>query len=165
MLVDVARTVVGLLFPHLTNVPVDGVTATSTAIRFDASTFAPSAERPLCGCPPARMHSRYVRRIADLAVAGREVVVRLVVRRFRHVESGCPRSIFSEQVTEVVGRYQRRSPILSGGVGADRAGARWACRCEADPAAGGGGIAVDAVTASACDSVAGYRSPGGRWCR
>lgn len=46
-------------------------------------------------------------------MAGREVVIRLVVRRFRCLESGCPRRIFSEQVTDGVGRHQRRCPLLA----------------------------------------------------
>jgi transposase len=59
------------------------------------------------------VHSRYQRKIVDLAVAGREVVIRLMVRRFRCVAAHCERRIFSEQVTGLVGRYQRRSPLVA----------------------------------------------------
>ncbi|WP_406603423.1 transposase family protein [Nocardia aurantia] len=37
----------------------------------------------------ARVHSRYVREIADVAVAGREVALRLRVRRSFCGNSGC----------------------------------------------------------------------------
>ncbi|MGV9680649.1 hypothetical protein ACWDSJ_35705 [Nocardia sp. NPDC003482] len=44
------------------------------------------------------VHSRYRRTIVDLAVAGREVVIRLMMRQFRREAAHCERRIFSEQV-------------------------------------------------------------------
>ncbi|MFE3731934.1 ISL3 family transposase [Nocardia sp. NPDC059154] len=89
------------------------MSATSNRIEFDASTCRPSADCTQCGCRSSTVHSRYQRRIADLAVAGREVVIRLMVRRFRCPDSQCERRIFSEQVSELVARYQRRSPLVT----------------------------------------------------
>lgn len=61
----------------------------------------------------SRVHSRYQRQLADHALGGREVMIRLLVRRFRCLNTDCPRRIFAEQVDGVAQRYQRRSPLLA----------------------------------------------------
>lgn len=80
---------------------------------FDASTCGSSADCTRCGCRSSVVHSRYRRTIVDLAVAGREVVIRLMVRRFRCAVAHCERRIFSEQVSGLATRYQRRSPLVA----------------------------------------------------
>ncbi|WP_373283244.1 transposase family protein [Nocardia vinacea] len=40
------------------------------------------AQCPQCATVSGRVHSRYQRRLADAAVAGREMALHLVVRRF-----------------------------------------------------------------------------------
>ena len=113
MLDDVAKHVVSLLFPHLSAVRIDGVSTTSGGIVFDASTCGSSADCTRCGCHSSVVHSRYRRTIVDLAVSGREVVIRLMVRRFRCEAAHCERRIFSEQVPGLAVRYQRRSPLVT----------------------------------------------------
>ncbi|WP_336246786.1 ISL3 family transposase [Streptomyces cupreus] len=74
-----------------------------------------SAERavcPACGTASARVHSRYVRRLADSAVGGRPVVVELQVRRFRCRERACQQATFAEQVEGLTFRHGRRSTGL-----------------------------------------------------
>ncbi|WP_408646663.1 transposase family protein [Streptomyces capitiformicae] len=44
---------------------------------------------PDCGTVSGRVHSRYVCRLADTAVAGRPVVIELQVRRFRCRDRAC----------------------------------------------------------------------------
>lgn len=110
---DAASRLLHLLFPHLRSVRIDDVVASDTAIWFDATACARSAECPLCGQPSGRVHSRYQRRLADHAVGGREVAIRLLVRRFRCLNSDCPQRIFTEQVDGLAERYQRRSPPLA----------------------------------------------------
>ncbi|HEV2781525.1 MAG TPA: hypothetical protein VGX25_19250 [Actinophytocola sp.] len=61
----------------------------------------------------SRVHSRYQRWLADHAISGREVIIRLLVRRFRCLNAGCPRRIFAEQVDGLAQRYQRRNPLLA----------------------------------------------------
>lgn len=46
----------------------------------------------------ARVHGGYRRRLADLAIAGRRIVIDLAVRRFRCRGSECGRRTFVEQV-------------------------------------------------------------------
>lgn len=67
---------------------------------------------PDCGRGSARVHSRYGRMLADVAVGGRPVVIELSVRRLFCDGHGCGRRTFAEQVEGLMARYQRRSPLL-----------------------------------------------------
>nr|WP_237529027.1 transposase family protein [Streptomyces sp. SID5469] len=67
---------------------------------------------PDCGRGSARVHSRYSRTLADVAVGGRPVVIGLSVRRLFCDGPGCGRRTFTEQVEGLTVRYQRRSPLL-----------------------------------------------------
>jgi hypothetical protein len=55
--------------------------------------------------------SRYERRLADTAVAGRDVVIQLQVRRF-FCTGGCGKKTFAEQVAGLTTRYGRVSAGL-----------------------------------------------------
>lgn len=78
------------------------------------------------------MHSRYERRLADAAVAGRRVEIRLRVRRFFCDDARCSTRTFAEQIPGLTVRHARRSPLLRqilesiGLALAGRAGARLA---------------------------------------
>jgi hypothetical protein len=52
-----------------------------------------------------RVHSRYERRLAYTAVAGREVVIQLRVRRFSCAGGACGKKAFVEQVPGLTVRY------------------------------------------------------------
>jgi transposase len=79
-----------------------------------------------------RVHSRYTRRLADAAVGGQRVLIRLAVRRFFCDDAGCPARTFAEQVDGLTTAYARRTPLLHGMLEAialalaGRAGARLA---------------------------------------
>jgi transposase len=69
---------------------------------------------PACGAASARVHSRYGRRLADMAIGGRRVVIRLTVRRLFCADPACERRTFAEQIpglTVRYGRKTRRPPI------------------------------------------------------
>jgi transposase len=78
------------------------------------------------------VHSRYQRRLADAAIGGRRVVLRLRMRRFFFDNPGCGARTFAEQIPGLTSRYARRSPLLRklleaiGLALAGRAGARLA---------------------------------------
>ena len=77
---------------------------------------APRAEQaacPACGRFSGRVHSRYQRRLADAAIGGRPVVIRLTVRRFFCPAPDCPVITFAEQVQGLTVRYARRTPPLA----------------------------------------------------
>lgn len=67
---------------------------------------------PLCQRPSRRLHSHYLRTLADLPCHGRRVVILLQARRWRCVTRGCARHIFTERLPEVVRPYGRRSERL-----------------------------------------------------
>lgn len=75
-----------------------------------------AAERrpcPLCGRSSGRVHSRYVRTIADLPCAGRKVRLRLTARRFVCEATSCRRRIFAERFEDkVVAERSRRTSRL-----------------------------------------------------
>jgi transposase len=80
------------------------------------------------------VHSHYQRRLADAAVAGRRVVLRLGVRRLFCDHPDCRARTFTEQLPGLTTRHARRTPLLRGLLEqvalalAGRAGARLAGR-------------------------------------
>ncbi len=52
---------------------------------------APEAACPGCGTASRRVHSRYERRLAGAAIGGRQVEIRLAVRRFFCPAGDCTR--------------------------------------------------------------------------
>ncbi|MFI6986740.1 ISL3 family transposase [Embleya sp. NPDC050154] len=79
-------------------------------MRIKARCTGLEAECPGCGSPSRRVHSRYVRMLADTAVSGRPVGIELHVRRFFCDEVACGRGTFAEQVDGLTVRYGRRTP-------------------------------------------------------
>ncbi|WP_436843764.1 ISL3 family transposase [Streptomyces hundungensis] len=83
-----------------------------------------------CGQLSTWCHSRYVRSLADVTLAGRPLRVELSVRRLYCENTTCPKVTFAEQVPGLTTRYQRRTPRLQclveavGVVLAGRGGAR-----------------------------------------
>jgi transposase len=68
---------------------------------------------PQCHSPSAYLHSRYVRRLADLPWLGVAVRLEVHARRLycRHVE--CPQRIFCERIPTFVAPYARRTLRLN----------------------------------------------------
>jgi transposase len=107
----------GVLLPHLAGVIIEEVAVTAGLLHVTARTRSGAAACPKCGTASGRVHSRYSRTLADAAVGGRRVEIRLVVRRFRCRVPGCGRKIFSEQVEGLTARYARKTPLLTGMLG------------------------------------------------
>jgi DNA-binding transcriptional regulator YiaG len=68
---------------------------------------------PDCGTFSGRVHSRYLRKLSDLAWEGLPVRVQLRPRRFFCVRPECSRTIFAERLASTVARYGRRTCRLS----------------------------------------------------
>jgi transposase len=100
------------LFPHLDGLWIDAVRTRGQVVQIAAQTRTAEAGCPACGVMSQRVHGRYVRRLSDLAVGGREVLIRLSVRRFRCQEARCPRRTFAEDLPGLADRYQRRTTPL-----------------------------------------------------
>jgi hypothetical protein len=59
------------------------------------------------------VHSRYERRLSDLAVSGQEVMIELAARRFFCVAETCGKATFAEQIPGLTVRHGRRSTVLT----------------------------------------------------
>jgi len=122
------------LFPHFADLVIERLEKdnTNTEVRAHVRLRAAGSVCPGCGAPWASVHSRYERRIADAPVAGRPVVLILLVRRFFCRAEACPRRTFAEQAECLAAPRRRRSTGLSlmllsiGSAPAGRAGARLA---------------------------------------
>ncbi|WP_081983165.1 transposase family protein [Streptacidiphilus albus] len=101
-----------VLFPGLDGLLVQDIALVEDEVRVVARACDPEATCPACGARSNRVHSGYERRLADAAVGGRRVALRLQVRRFRCATTGCPRTTFVEQVAGLTFRHGRRSARL-----------------------------------------------------
>jgi transposase len=105
---------VAVLLPHLADVVVERVEQLGGLVRIWARPQAVQASCPRCGGESDRVHSRYERTLADAAVAGQRVQIRLRVRRFFCNAQGCGARTFTEQVAGLTTRYARRTVLLRG---------------------------------------------------
>ncbi|MFI5642755.1 ISL3 family transposase [Streptomyces goshikiensis] len=99
-------------FSHLSCVVVDEVKADGVGIVLTARSVTREAACPDCGMVSGRVHGGYRRRLADLAAAGQQVVIDLLVRRFLCPAAACARRTFVEQVDGLTARFARRTPLL-----------------------------------------------------
>ena len=76
---------------------VESMTAVEAGIVVVAKSEVAERPCPVCGRASRRVHSRYVRTIADLPCGGRRVELRLRARRFVCRTPFCPRRIFAER--------------------------------------------------------------------
>jgi transposase len=123
-----------VLLPHLTGVVVEQISRAGNVVRIAARSRADTAACPHCAVASSRVHGRYTRRLVDAAIAGAQVVISLLVRRFRCQHAGCPAVTFTEQVTGLTSPHARYTPLawrMVQAIGlalAGRAGARLAAR-------------------------------------
>jgi transposase len=68
---------------------------------------------PGCGYVADRVHSRYVRRLTDAGIGGREVRLDLTVRRFFCAGADCARRTFVEQISQLTTRHGRRTVLAA----------------------------------------------------
>ena len=81
-------------------------------ITISASSVSLSASCPQCHHDSSKVHSGYVRTLADLSLGARRVIVQLDIRRFFCKEPMCERVTFAEPVSEFAVRHARRSNQL-----------------------------------------------------
>lgn len=100
------------LLPDPTCLHLQLLDGSSTAITAVVATTSEEAQCPFCRKPSGRIHSRYVRKVADLPWMGCAVRLELHVRRFFCSNQECERQIFTERVPTVVAPYARRTTRL-----------------------------------------------------
>ena len=92
---------------------IDSVNCAGREIVVLALAESKTAICPLCGLLSRRIHSRYIRQVADLPRAGREVRLRVVTRRFICDASTCRRRVFAERFGGgILPERSRRTPRL-----------------------------------------------------
>ncbi|MFD9949921.1 ISL3 family transposase [Nonomuraea sp. NPDC059023] len=120
------------MFPHLRGIVIDRLDRVSGVLQISGRSVSPTAACTACGVGSSRVHSRYERRLDDLAVSGEQVLIRLIARRFVCLNPACRRKTFAEQVPDLTRRHGRRSQSLTASLEsialalAGRAGARLA---------------------------------------
>src|SRR5215207_8180765 len=100
------------LLPKAPGLKLQEVAINAETVSLSVESTCPSAACPLCGQETARLHSHYLRTLADLPWGGRSVRLSLRVRRFRCSCSECPRRIFAERLPSVVEPYARKTARL-----------------------------------------------------
>ena len=101
------------LLPDPTCLHLQLLDASGTAITAMVTAMSEEAACPLCHQCSPRIHSRYVRTVADLPWMGSAVRLELHVRRFFCVNQECTRQIFTERLPTVVAPYARRTRRLT----------------------------------------------------
>ncbi len=101
------------LLPDPTCLHLNLLDASETAITAVVTTTAEEAVCPLCYHCSTRIHSRYVRAVADLPWMGCAVRLELHVRRFFCTNPECARQIFTERLPNVVAPSARRTMRLT----------------------------------------------------
>lgn len=86
--------------------------ASGRFVQLEAATCTAAAECSVCGQPSKRVHSRYRRWLDDREAGGREVAIRLRVRRSFCGNSEYMRRIFAEQVPGLTEPHRRCTPAL-----------------------------------------------------
>ena len=91
---------------------VEQVVRESKRIVINCRSRLSAARCPSCRRASSRMHSRYLRRIADLPWQGSPVVLCVHVRRLRCLNRKCAQRIFAERVEDLVSSHARRTRRL-----------------------------------------------------
>jgi transposase len=91
---------------------LDGLTGEADEVVLEVRAAAEDAPCPACGAISGRVHSWYVRAVADLPWQGVPVRLRLRVRRFFCATAACARRIFAERLAGGVVPYGRRTVRL-----------------------------------------------------
>lgn len=93
---------------HVESAVHDGGITTIT-VRHTSKT----SQCPSCAATAERIHSRYLRRLADLPLAGRQVRPVVIARRFRCDAASCRRAIFTERFSaDILAPWARRTARL-----------------------------------------------------
>ncbi len=88
------------------------VELTQTQLTVEVISTQPCAHCPGCGTPSDAVHCQYQRTVHDVPCGGRNVVLRLKVRKFVCRVFTCPRKVFAERLPELVQPWARISNRL-----------------------------------------------------
>jgi transposase len=101
------------LLPDTAELRLDHLLSESQSITMVVAAARATACCPVCQHPSTRVHSRYVRSLADLPWSGTMVRLRLHTRRFFCSSPACSRRIFTERLPATTTPYARRTLRLN----------------------------------------------------
>ena len=101
------------LLPSVSELCLEQILSTPDLITMEVRTCRSTAACPTCASVSDRVHSRYLRTIADLPSQGTRVCFRLHTRRFFCDQLSCARQTFSERLPDTVAPYARRTRRLN----------------------------------------------------
>lgn len=105
-----------VLLPHLALLVIDSVAADVDGVQIRGHARAARSRCGRCGQESNRVHSRYVRTLADAVIGGRPGAIRFAARRFFCDNPDCTAVTFAEQVPDLTARYGRRTALLRAAV-------------------------------------------------
>jgi transposase len=92
---------------------LEKITLRPEAVVLVVNTCRPSACCPRCQAPSVKVHSRYVRSVADLPWQGNAVRLELHTRKFFCRNVDCPQKVFCERLPQVAEWYARQTCRLN----------------------------------------------------
>ncbi len=101
------------ILPDPSRLHLLGLSANEQAITAQVTTTANEACCPLCHQRSTRIHSHYVRQVADLPWHGIALRLQLRVRRFFCDHPPCQQAIFTERLPGLVAPYARKTVRLA----------------------------------------------------
>jgi transposase len=101
------------LLPDTAELRLDHLLSEPQLMTMVVAAARPTACCPVCQHPSARVHSRYIRSLADWPWSGTTVRLRLHTRRFFCSSLTCSRRIFTERLPKTAARYARRTTRLN----------------------------------------------------
>jgi transposase len=100
------------LLPDMAELHLDHLISEMDSITMVVKTARLTACCPQCQHPSTRVHSRYLRSLADLPWSGISVRLRLHTRRFFCSSLTCSRRVFTERLPRTAAPYARRTSRL-----------------------------------------------------
>lgn len=83
------------------------------AVTIHVESTSPGASCPRCRRHSMRVHSRYLRTLADQPIRGRRTFLRVNARRFFCDQPECPRAVFCERFSELTTAHARTTGPLA----------------------------------------------------
>jgi transposase len=91
---------------------IDQIQITETGLVVEVISTTPSSSCPLCSQPSSHIHSYYHRTLKDAPCVGRQLQLRLSVRKFLCRNPDCSRKVFTERIPDLVEPWARMTTRL-----------------------------------------------------
>ena len=98
-----------LLFPSCPDLELEEITCEGQTLILAVHCSKPAVECPDCAKVAVKVHSRYLRRLADVSLMDYAVVLHIQVRRFFCSNPACARKTFAESFADLATAHARRT--------------------------------------------------------